>query len=135
MGNRTFTVTSGYQGAIDLDAGDSAEYPAELDRIEDGPDLQYGPTFRLVFNTYIDGEPEEIDGLASKKASTRSKLVKWAGALLGHPLAADEEFTLDDLEGKPCRVTVEMQESGFPRVIEVKSQAKKKRSTEAAAAA
>jgi hypothetical protein len=115
---------------------DEGEYPGDLKAIEDGPSLQYGPTWRFIFNVYVEGEAEELDALVSVprgNVTPKSKLLKFAKALLGRELETDETFELDDLVGKGCRVVVDINDSGYSTITAIKPAAK--RTAKAAAAA
>jgi len=116
----TFTVG----GTATIDEG---EYPATLKRTEEGPEGQWGPTMRWVFDVYVEGEAEEQDMLTGYKYSGRSNLKKVLDALMGHPLAADEAPPEpDDLIGKTCKVTIGINDKGYSYIELIKPSAKKR---------
>lgn len=84
-------------------------YSAKVEKIEE-LDLEYGPCAKFVFRiTDGDYAGEMVDGLASlgkDGISPKSKLYTWILAITGQSLEEIEEFELDDLVGKPCRLNV-----------------------------
>lgn len=96
-------------------------YRMKLVDIEDGPDLGYGPTVKWKFQMFeMDGTPikytpkggpnegvliEAIaDGLTSYSTGPKSTAAKWFKALLGRPLANNEDMTMVQAEalGREC---------------------------------
>ena len=63
------------------------------------------------------GEPIEVSGLSSKMTGPQSKTAAYLAALLG-PVAVQPgaTFTMNDLVGKRCLITVALNKSGYSKV-------------------
>jgi hypothetical protein len=86
---------------MNLEAG---LYAAKVNSIEE-IDGQFGPQWRLEFA--LDDHPDDKPwAWATAKLGTRSKLYKWATALLGRPLAVGERLTKEQLVGRPCTLII-----------------------------
>jgi len=69
---------------------------------------EFGDQWKFIFA--LDDHPdEEAWAWATAKLGTRTKLFRWAGILLGHPLALGEQLTRSDLVGKRCQVVIKEQ--------------------------
>lgn len=84
-------------------------YSAKLVKLEE-LDLEFGPSIKLIFEI-VDGDyaGEKVDGIASLPPtgiSSKSKLYTWILALSGESLEELENFELDDLIGKHCRLNI-----------------------------
>jgi len=81
-----------------------------------GIETQYGKSLRWFFDVKTaEDEEVRITGISSRKTSKRSKLYKWATAILGEEL---EKIKLKDLIGKECMVIVK-NKNNFPSVVDV----------------
>ena len=78
---------------------------------------QYGEQVRFTFRVTHDGENHILSAWCNAVYTPRSKLAKWAQALLG---ALPKRLDLADLEGKPCLLLVE-QGGEYSKVREVLS--------------
>lgn len=69
----------------------------------------------------VPGQPIILDGITSLATGPRSKMRPWVAALLGRNL--DEQISLSGLRsqllGRPCLVTVEINDSGYSKVANV----------------
>ena len=79
-------------------------YPATVTAVE--PETgQYGDQWKFVFA--LDEHPaEEAWAWATAKLGTKTKLFRWAGILLGRPLALGEQLGRAALVGKRCQVLI-----------------------------
>jgi len=79
-------------------------YPATVDALDE-IDGQFGLQWRFTFK--LNEFPEELPwAWASAKLGTKTKLYRWATALLGRPLAIGERLVRAELVGKPCNVII-----------------------------
>ncbi len=90
----------------DYDLLDPGTYDATALSIAEGDDGQYGPTVRFSFEAMTEDGPAEIDALASDVWKGATKARAWFSTLVGHTLAKDERVDWDDVEGRPCQITV-----------------------------
>jgi len=79
-------------------------YPATVTAVE--PETgQFGDQWKFVFT--LDEHPaEEAWAWATAKLGTKTKLFRWAGILLGRPLALGEQLGRAALVGKRCQVLI-----------------------------
>jgi len=79
-------------------------YPATVTAVE--PETgQFGDQWKFVFA--LDEHPaEEAWAWATAKLGTKTKLFRWAGILLGRPLALGEQLGRAALVGKRCQVLI-----------------------------
>jgi len=96
---------------VELESGTYEARVADFQTIE----TQYGTSLRWFFDVKTEDGEVRITGISSTKASKRSKLYKWASALLGE---APKKIKLRDLIGKECMVVVQ-QKNNFPSVVDV----------------
>lgn len=87
-----------------LPEGEYAAMPINIYEKE-GP---HGTMVHMDFRVSTDDEFDEniVSGLASKKLTDRSKLGRWAAALLGYTPEVGQVITDRDLKHRPCRVIV-----------------------------
>lgn len=98
-------------------------YAGKLTAVTAGPEGQYGPSFRWEFDIQVEDGVEGIDGLSSRKyGPAKAKATQWVTALLGE---APERIVLSELVGKPCRILVDHNEAGWPRVANVLPRSKR----------
>ena len=96
-------------------------YPARVGDIVD-TEGEWGPRWRFEFN--IDDYPDETPwAWATAKIGTKTKLFKWASALLGRPLAIGEKLVRSQLIGLPCNVIIKEvpdaeRDSGMRRYVD-----------------
>jgi len=95
-------------------------FEADFDGVEEGPELQFGPTLRWNFTAYVQGDPTPINGLTTRSSSTRSKAYTWLSAILGRQPEVDENIDIDTLKGRRCRVMIEDNKNEWPTVTDVK---------------
>jgi len=79
-------------------------YPAIVTAVE--PETgQFGDQWKFVFA--LDEHPaEEAWAWATAKLGTKTKLFRWAGILLGRPIAMGEQLSRSTLVGKRCQVLI-----------------------------
>jgi len=79
-------------------------YPGTVARIEPVTG-EFGDQWQFAFtlDEYPDEEPW---AWATAKLGTKTKLYRWAGILLGRPLALGEQLARSDLVGKCCQVLI-----------------------------
>ena len=96
-------------------------YPATVGNIDE-IDGKFGLQWRFEFS--INDYPEEAPwAWATAKLGTKTKLYRWATALLGRPLAIGEKLVKAQLIGLPCNVIVKEapdieRESGVKRYVD-----------------
>ena len=71
------------------------------------------------------GEPISIDGVSSLARGPKSKSYLWLTALLGKA-PEPGKFTASSLIGRPCMITVELNEAGYSKVVAVVPPPKRK---------
>lgn len=81
-------------------------YPARVVSIEES-EGRHGPCLLWTFEIEHEGSSYAIDQFTSTTNSATGHLVKWSSAILGD-LGA--ELDTDDLEGKPCRLVLGIEE-------------------------
>ena len=89
---------------INVEAG---IYPGAVNAVEETVHPEYGKRWRFEFR--LDGYPDEAPwAWASTKSGlgTKTKLYKWASALLGRPLAIGEKLTPTQLIDLPCNILI-----------------------------
>ena len=98
------------------DAADipDGEYTAKVDRIEVMHSKAYDSDFRAW--TFRLDSGSEVGGSTSMATGNKSKAGKWIRALLG---AKPDQGQKVKLTGLPCRVRVEQDDNGWPRVTDV----------------
>ncbi len=111
----------------DVEAG---VYMATCVRVKDdlieNPQFGDGEIVRIYFELKdkldADGEPIELDGMASRKISPKSKLTKWSEAL-GRTINFDdpeEEFDTEELIGGECQIKITRKDAeSWPKVEDV----------------
>lgn len=80
---------------------ESGTYILDLVAIQEGPELQFGPTIKWLWTVYdmqsqpvlYEGNPAKTDALSSRKMGPRAKARKWTEAHLGRPLVEGEDAT------------------------------------------
>ena len=99
------------KGGINIAAG---AYDATVASVEPA-DGEYGQQVKFVFalDSEIgeDGEPIALWAWASSKLNPRTKLYKWATALMDSAPAIGARFDVSRLTGLPCRVLVNLEDS------------------------
>jgi len=90
------------------------EHPAKLDTIEVRPGVQFEGDFRVWTFTLDRGA--SVSGSSSTATGSRSKSYRWIKALLGRKPEPKETVKLT---GLPCRVVVEHDAEGWPKVVDV----------------
>ncbi len=92
-----FNTPTDKEGFYTPDAG---TFILELTSIEEGPELQYGPTIKWVWAVFsmpdgqpvlYEGNPAKTDALSSHKMGPRAKARKWTEAHLGRVLIEGED--------------------------------------------
>jgi hypothetical protein len=77
----------------------------------------------FVFKVYDDEEfdGEDIEGIATmyERLGPKTKLRKWFEALLGRTLGEDEAVDTDEVLGKACKITTELNEAGYTQIAAV----------------
>ena len=81
---------------------DPGTYILELTAVEEGPELQYGPTIKWRWNVHdmqggpvvYEGRPAETDALSSQKMGPRAKARRWLEAHLQRALEEGEDPAL-----------------------------------------
>jgi hypothetical protein len=94
-------------------------YPKEIE-LKDGTK---NSVLAFVFKVYDDEEfdGEEIEGIATiyERLGPKTKLRKWFEALLGRTLTEDEAVDTDDIKGRCCKITTEVNENGYTKIAAV----------------
>lgn len=85
----------------------TGEYAGQLVELVEESHAQYGKRlrwrFRIVRGDYTG---RELVAYSNASEGRQSKLMRWAGVLLGRALQPQEEFDSDDLVGKYCLLVV-----------------------------
>jgi hypothetical protein len=74
--------------------------------------------FKWTFKVPTDEGDAEVTGASSRMTGPNSKLVKWAGAILGRELTPNEHVDPGMLFNKPVQVVVEVK-GGYSRVTDL----------------
>jgi len=105
-----------------LPVGQHAAVLIGVDELE-GP---HGPMVRLRFRVNYEDCVHEMTALASKKLSQRTKLDRWASAILGREIEVGEQIAASDLLDKPCMVKIEHKTTDdgyvFDNVVDIESE-------------
>lgn len=105
-----------------LPVGRHAAKLVDVDELE-GP---HGPMVRLRFRVNHEECVHEVTALASKRLSQRTKLGRWASAILGREIEVGEQIAASDLLDKPCMVKVEHKTTDdgyvFDNVVDIESE-------------
>ena len=72
------------------------------------------------------GEAISIDGVSSLATGPKSKAFAWLTALIGRTPTTGESFTPSTLVGRPCMVTVILNDDGYSKVSAVVPPPKRK---------
>lgn len=107
---------------------DEGIYAAKVKTVEK-KEGKYGSYYRVTFKiTDEEFEGKSVNGNCLEEIEVGNKTYKWVNALLGRELEVDEEFDMDDLVGKPCKIAIEhnsTDEGTFAKVASLYKRKKK----------
>ena len=84
----------------------TGDYEAVITEVEED-EGQFGEQYKYIFQiTNGEAKGTNLFGWSSQKLSKKSKYREWAVAALGRTIGPGDELTVDDLVGKPIRITV-----------------------------
>ena len=84
----------------------TGDYEAVITEVEED-EGQFGEQYKYIFQiTNGESKGTNLFGWSSQKLSKKSKYREWAVAALGRNIGPGDELTVDDLVGKPIRITV-----------------------------
>lgn len=91
-------------------------YDARVMSIEVKQAKAGGDYLRIVFAAEEGGE---ISGNTAYSITPGNKTGRWYTAITGTPIVEGTRYDLDDLLGKRCRIVVELNPEGYPKVASV----------------
>ena len=84
----------------------TGDYEAVITEVEED-EGQFGAQYKYIFQiTNGEAKGTNLFGWSSQKLSAKSKYREWAVAALGRNIGPGDQLTVDDLVGKPIRITV-----------------------------
>lgn len=107
-------------------------YPATVQKIEDFEGGTFGPAYKFLFDVDVEDDTIELSALCSDPASftPKTKLRRWANAILNREIADGERFSPTMLVNGACRILVKNEETErgtFAKVKDVMVRSKPKK--------